>query len=55
MKIGSSLRAVFVILGERLSGDYGGTIEHLWIHILLKFNLQRARSFKNQGEKVGWI
>ena len=30
-KIGSSLRAVFVILCERLSGDYGGTIEHLWI------------------------
>lgn len=30
-KIGSSLRAVFVILSERLSGDYGGTIEHLWI------------------------
>ena len=30
-KIGSSLRDVFVILCERLSGDYGGTIEHLWI------------------------
>ena len=30
-KIGSSLRAVFVILCERLSGDYGGTIEHFSI------------------------
>ena len=30
-KIGSYLRDVFVILCERLSGDYGGTIEHLWI------------------------
>ncbi|QTV05069.1 hypothetical protein [Faecalibacter bovis] len=30
-KIGSALRDVFTILCERLSGNYGGAIEHLWI------------------------
>ena len=46
MKIGSSLRAVFVILCERLSGDYGGTIEHLWIDFeLIESN---AKPYGNQ-------
>jgi len=30
-KIADSLREVFNVLCERLSGDYGGTIEYLWI------------------------
>lgn len=30
-KIGSSLSDVFKLLCEKLSGNYGGTIEHLWI------------------------
>lgn len=30
-KIASSLRDVFNVLCERLNGNYGGTIEHLWI------------------------
>lgn len=60
-KIGSSLRAVFVILCERLSGDYGGTIEHFSIAneditaYCLYYNIQRARSTKNQGENIGWV
>ncbi|MBP9083049.1 MAG: hypothetical protein KBH11_08230 [Bacteroidia bacterium] len=30
-KIASSLRDVLAVLGERLNGDYGGVMEHLWI------------------------
>jgi hypothetical protein len=30
-KIASSLRDVFDVLCEKLDGNYGGTIEHLWI------------------------
>jgi len=30
-KIASSLRDVFIVLCVRLNGDYGGTIDHLWI------------------------
>jgi len=30
-EIGSLLRDVFDVLCEKLSGNYGGTIEHLWI------------------------
>jgi hypothetical protein len=30
-KIGSALSDIFDVLSEKISGDYGGTIEHLWI------------------------
>jgi hypothetical protein len=30
-KIGSLLREIFKVLSERLNGNYGGTIQHLWI------------------------
>lgn len=30
-KIGQGLRKTFIILCERLEGDYGGVMEHLWI------------------------
>jgi len=30
-KIGFSLREIFDVLSKRLNGNYGGTIEHLWI------------------------
>lgn len=33
--VASAMRAPFKSLGESLTGDYGGTIEHLWIDLEL--------------------
>ena len=34
-EVGAALRPVFAELSERLTGEYGGIIEHLWIDMEL--------------------
>ncbi|KQU71480.1 MULTISPECIES: hypothetical protein [unclassified Rhizobacter] len=47
-KIGSALHAPFKELANRLSGDYGGVMEHLWIDLeLLRSHAKEDGSAKH--------